>query len=73
MNVQLMNENFTTDWVNNLLLSRGIKEEEIQDIKHPSLNFIQPPNALVNISVGAAAILDAVNNKKHIGMIIDSD
>lgn len=73
MNVQLVNENFKNNWVNNILISRGIHPEIIDDIKHPSLHFIQPPNALVNISVGAAAILDAVNNKKHIGMIIDSD
>lgn len=73
MKTKLINENFKEDWVNNLLKARGVQEEDIERLKKPSIDELLDPNLLEDMWRAAAFILGFVTNKRHIGLIIDSD
>ena len=75
MKYNLINENFETDYVKNLLASRGIPDVELY--KNPTADFLQSPNNLKNIAIGAALFLRVVLNDKppysRILIVVDSD
>lgn len=73
MKTKLVNENFKTDWVKNLLISRGIDGARLNEFLHPSLANISNPTNLDNIEKAAQKILNAVSSGHHIGLVIDSD
>jgi len=73
MKTKLVNENFKKDWVKNLLISRGVQEGDLEEIINPTLDNILEPGLLEDIEVAARKIIDAVYNKKHIGLIVDCD
>ena len=73
MKTKLVNENFKSDWVKNLLISRGVDGARMEEFLHPSWANISDPTLLDNIETAAHIILDAVENGDNIGLVIDSD
>ena len=47
MKVNLINENFQEDYVNNLLRARGV--EDLDAYLHPNAEYLQTPAAFKNI------------------------
>ena len=73
MKTRLVNQNFKTDWVDNLLISRGIREEDIEYIKRPTIESLNDPNSLTNIHEAAAMIVEAIHQNKRLGLLVDCD
>lgn len=73
MRTTLVNENFKSDWVKNLLMSRGVQGGDLIKILHPGKENISNPKLLENVEAAAQEIINAVDLKKHIGLVIDSD
>lgn len=73
MKTKLVNENFKSDWVKNLLLLRGLNEQQIEKIKNPTKEDLYDPSLLDNIEAAAHKIIEAVKRKAHFGMIVDCD
>lgn len=73
MKTKLVNENFKSDWVKNLLISRGVDGGRLEEFLHPTWENIADPSKLDNCEAAAKRILKAVGNNEHIGLVIDSD
>ena len=73
MKTKLVNENFKSDWVKNLLISRGVDGGRLEEFLHPTWDNIADPSNLDNCEAAAKRILKAVENNEHIGLVIDSD
>lgn len=73
MKTRLVNENFRSDWVKNLLIARGVDGARMEEFLHPSWADILDPSLLENVEAAATTIIDAVKSDNHIGLIIDSD
>ena len=73
MKTKLVNKNFKSDWVKNLLISRGVDVARMEEFLHPSWANISEPDLLNNVSRAAQRILEAVNDKEHIGLVVDCD
>ncbi len=72
MKCNLVNENFQSDYINNLLRARGVTD--IDGFIHPNKSALQDPIALKNIDIGIALFMRIVNTgNSHILIIIDSD
>lgn len=71
MKVNLVNENFDCDYVENLLRARGV--EDIDNFIAPSDDCLQSPTALKNIGIGAALFRRIVHSRGRILVIVDSD
>ncbi len=71
MNIRLINDNFTSDYVENLLHSRGI--DDVSSYLNPSKEVLQDPSALRNIRVGATLYHRIVSNGGRLLMIVDCD
>lgn len=73
MKTKLVNENFKTDWVENLLLSRGVQGGDLKKFYEPTWENISSPDLLDNVEAAAQEIIKAVKEHKHIGLIVDCD
>lgn len=73
MKTKLINKNYKDNWVNNLLIERGVPINQLDSFFHPSEQFLNKPDLLDNCSEAAHRILDAINNHEHFGLIVDSD
>lgn len=73
MKTKLVNENFKSDWVKNLLIARGVDGAHMEEFLHPTWANISSPTYLDNVEKAARAILTAVKTKKHIGLVVDCD
>lgn len=71
MNIRLVNENFTSNYVENLLQSRGISDPAAYVA--PIKDALQDPGALRNIQLGAALYNRVVSQGGHLLMIVDCD
>ena len=71
MKTNLINENFTSDYVANLLKARGV--ENVEDYFNPTEKYLQAPDALKNIRLAAALYMRIVNNGGRILIVVDSD
>ena len=71
MKVNLINENFQEDYVNNLLRARGV--EDLDAYLHPNAEYLQTPAAFKNIQLAAALYTRVVMNNGHILIVVDSD
>lgn len=71
MKINLVNENFTSNYVENLLKSRGV--EDIDEYFHPTAKNLQSPLALKNIRIAAAMYQRIVKAGGHILIVVDSD
>lgn len=71
MQTKLVNENFQTDYINNLLLARGVKD--LKEFKNPTNKSLQSYNDLDNVGKGFELIKKVINDKKKVLIIVDSD
>ena len=73
MKCRLVNENFKSNYVDQLLKSRGI--ESPAAYYEPTEDFLAPPHflGLAEVQMGAALIDEAIKNKKKILIVVDSD
>ena len=75
MKVNLVNENFQSDYVNNLLRARGV--EDIESFKHPTRDALQSTSDLKNIGMATAMYTRIILNDKppysRVLIIVDSD
>lgn len=71
MKTKLVNENFKTNWVENLLLSRGVQGGDLKKFYEPTWENISSPDLLDNVEAAAQEIIKAVKEHKHIGLIVD--
>ena len=75
MKTSLINENFSNDYVANLLKARGV--ENVNDYFHPTRDYLQDPLNLKNMRLGAALYTRIVLNDKppysKVLIVVDSD
>ena len=71
MKINLINENFSDNYVANLLKARGV--ENVEDYFHPTDKYLQSPDALKNIRLAAALYTRVVTNNGRILIVVDSD
>jgi single-stranded-DNA-specific exonuclease len=75
MKANLINENFTSDYVANLLKARGVAN--VEDYFKPTRDYLQPPTNLKNIRLAAALYMRVVLNDKppysRVLIVVDSD
>ena len=75
MKINLVNENFDSDYVANLLRARGI--ENVEDYYRPTRKYLQDPIDLKNIRLAAALYTRIVLNDKppysKVLIVVDSD
>lgn len=73
MQVKLVNENFKTNYINNLLLSRGIKN--LEKFKNPTYSDIESWSHLSNMERAVTIFRGIVDEKEKINMgtVVDCD
>ena len=71
MKTRLINENFKTDYVGNLLRSRGI--EDVEKYYGPTADALQDPHFLENIDEAAALLIQTLDCNERILIVVDSD
>ena len=75
MKCNLVNENFRSNYVENLLKARGVVD--VNAFMEPRAEFVQSPHDLKNIGMAAALYLRVVLNDKppysRVLIIVDSD
>ena len=72
MKVKLVNENFKKDYLNQLLLSRGVTD--LNAFYNPSDDLLQDPIYLDNIDKGAELYRNVIGDiNAHVGIVVDSD
>lgn len=75
MKINLVNENFSDNYVENLLKARGV--ENVEDYFNPTSKYLQAPTDLKNIRLAAALYTRIVLNDKppysNILIVVDSD
>ena len=71
MKIKLINDNFTKDYAENYLKSKGI--EDVPAYLNPPLISLQSPKALDNIQKGAEVFINTIEDEGRILLIVDSD
>lgn len=71
MKTRLINENFKSDYVSNLLRSRGIKD--VKKYYEPTADALQEPHFLENIDEAAALLIQTLDCNERILIVVDSD
>ena len=71
MKTRLINENFKSDYVGNLLRSRGI--ENVEKYYEPTADTLQDPHFLENIDEAAALLIQTLDCNERILIVVDSD
>ena len=75
MKINLINNDFKSDYVANLLLSRGI--ESVEDYFNPTEKYLQSPTDFTDIRLAAALYMRVVLNDKppysKVLIVVDSD
>ena len=68
MKINLVNENFTSDYLANLLHTRGV--ENVEDFLNPPASYLSDPELLDNIKQGAKWLEETLNkeNIKNTGI-----
>ena len=71
MKIKLVNDNITSDYIKNLLRSRGV--DNIDDFLSPSEKNLQSWEDLDNIKLGVDLVKNTINDKKPYAILIDPD
>ena len=71
MKINLINDNFADNYVENLLKARGV--ENVEDYFKPTEKYLQSPEALKNIRLAAALYTRVVMNNGRVLIVVDSD
>jgi len=70
MKCKLVNENFQSDYLNNLLHARGL---DVGSVLYPYPDQLSDPCKLKNIKEGAELYVSKVNSNKPFALVVDSD
>ena len=74
MKTRLVNENFKENYLNNLLIARGLKENELDYFYNvPNDSELEGPILLDNAPEGAKLLFKTIDNDGNICIIVDSD
>ena len=73
MKCKLVNENFKSNYTNELLISRGLSQQDLEKFYTPTPDLLQEPENLDNIKEGADLLLKHVNDLSPMALIVDSD
>ena len=71
MKYRLVNEDFKNNYGENLLKARGV--EDVEKFLNPTEDCLQDPMNLNNIHEGATLLINTVDNKGRILIVVDSD
>ena len=71
MKTRLINENFKSDYVDNLLKARGVKD--VEKYYEPTADCLQNPSDLENIGEAAALLEATLDRGERILIVVDSD
>ena len=71
MKYRLVNENFKSDYGENLLKARGVDNVDL--FLMPDTSCLQSPLALNNIEEGAQLLIDVIDKRGKILLVVDSD
>jgi single-stranded-DNA-specific exonuclease len=71
MRINLINDNFKSDYVNNLLVARGVTD--LEAYFNPDVKYLQSPSHFKNIMLAAALYGRVVNSNGRILIVVDSD
>ena len=72
MKINLVNENFTSDYLANLLHTRGV--ENVEDFLNPPASYLSDPELLDNIKQGAKWLEETLNKENSkILIVVDCD
>lgn len=73
MKCKLVNENYRSNYTNELLISRGLSSENLEKFYNPTIGLLQEPTALKNIADGVNMLLKHISNFSSIAIVVDSD
>lgn len=73
MKTRLINENFKSDYLKNLLIARGIKEENFELYLHPTKELIEDWRDFDNIQIGLCLLNTVLQDNGNILLIVDCD
>lgn len=71
MRINLINENFKDDYINNLLRARGVTD--LEAYFNPDVKYLQSPSAFKNMLLAAGLYGRVVNSNGRILIVVDSD
>ena len=71
MRINLINENFKDDYINNLLRARGVTD--LDAYFNPDVKYLQSPSAFKNMLLAAGLYGRVVNSNGRILIVVDSD
>lgn len=71
MQTKLINENFKSDYGRQLLKARGV--QDIEEFLNPTKKSLNSPLLFDNIEKGAALLINTINTKGKILIVVDSD
>ena len=71
MKYRLVNENFKSDYGENLLKARGVDNVDL--FLSPDITCLQSPLTLNNIEEGAQLLVDVIDKRGKILLVVDSD
>lgn len=74
MKTKLINENFTSNYLDNLLIARGLNKEDLNYFYNvPDDSALLNPKLLNNINDGYVLLLEHLKLNSRIALIVDSD
>lgn len=73
MKIKLANENYKTNYTDNLLINRGISEENLQKFYNPDVSLLQEPEVFKNIAQGFNLVLEHISKQSNVAIVVDSD
>ena len=71
MRINLVNENFSSNYVENLLKARGVSD--LDAYFNPNVKYLQSPSAFKNMLLAAGLYGRVVNSNGRILIVVDSD
>ena len=71
MRINLVNENFSSNYVENLLKARGVSD--LDAYFNPNVKYLQSPTGFKNMMLAAALYTRVVGNSGRILIVVDSD
>lgn len=73
MKCKLVNENYKSNYTDELLVSRGLSPNDLEKFYNPTSDLLQEPAALTNIANGANMLLKHIAEPTNIAIVVDSD
>lgn len=73
MKCKLVNENFKSNYTDELLVSRGVQPSDLEKFYNPTSELLQEPENLDNIKEGAILLIKHLQNYGPMALVVDSD